>query len=99
MKYSIATVCLFVICFSRALFNPFPHNQKLTEFATIQQSLHKQDAKEDAPFHGLINYIDTKAKRRYLKKLTCKGTLWHVFIRVYRLERQSVMLVFSTQLC
>jgi hypothetical protein len=31
------------------------------------------------------------------KKLTCKGTLQHVFIRVYRLERQSVMLVFSTR--
>ncbi len=25
--------------------------------------------------HGLINYIDTKAKCRHLKKLTCKGTL------------------------
>jgi hypothetical protein len=34
------------------------------------------------------------------KKLTstCKGTLRQVFIRVYRLEIQSVMLVFSTQL-
>jgi hypothetical protein len=30
--------------------------------------------------HGLINYIDTKAKCRHLKKLTCKGTLRHVFI-------------------
>jgi hypothetical protein len=33
------------------------------------------------------------------KKLTCKETLLQVFIRVYRLEIQSVMLVFSTQLC
>ncbi len=33
------------------------------------------------------------------KKFTCKGTLRQVFIRVYRLEIQSVMLVFSTQLC
>jgi hypothetical protein len=49
--------------------------------------------------HGLINYIHTKAKCRLLKKLTCKGTLRQVFIRVYRLEVQSVMLVFSTQLC
>ncbi len=40
-------------------------------------------------FHGLINNIDTKAKCRHLKKLTCKGTLRQVFIRVYRLEIQS----------
>ena len=53
----------------------------------------------DAPKHGLINYIDTKAKCRHLKKLTCKGALRQSFIRVYRLEIQSVMLVFSTQLC
>jgi hypothetical protein len=31
------------------------------------------------------------------KKLTCKGTLRQMF--VYRLEIQSFMLVFSTQLC
>jgi hypothetical protein len=41
--------------------------------------------------HGLINYKDTKAKS--------KGTSRQVFVRVYRLEIQSVMLVFSTQLC
>jgi len=48
-----------------------------------------------------INYIDTKAKWCHLKKLTCKGALWQVFIRVYRLEihTQSIMLLFSTQLC
>ncbi len=33
------------------------------------------------------------------KKLTSKGTLRQLFIRVYRLEIQWVMLVFSTQLC
>ncbi len=49
--------------------------------------------------HGKITYKDTKAKCRHLKKLTCKETLREVFIRVYRLEIQSVMLVFSTQLC
>ncbi len=49
--------------------------------------------------HGIIRYIDTKAKWRHLIKLTCKGTLRQVFIRVYRLEIQSVMFVFSTQLC
>ena len=48
---------------------------------------------------GLINYIDTTAKCRHLKILTFKGTFRQVFIRVYRLEIQSVMLVFSTQLC
>ncbi len=47
---------------------------------------------------GPINYIDIKAKCRHLKKLTCKETLRQVFITVYRLEIQSVMLVFSTQL-
>jgi hypothetical protein len=33
------------------------------------------------------------------KKFKCKGTLQQAFIRVHRLEMQSVMLVFSTQLC
>ncbi len=50
--------------------------------------------------HGRINYLDAKAKCRHLKTLTCWGIfLWQVFIRVYRLEIQSVMLVFSTQFC
>jgi hypothetical protein len=49
--------------------------------------------------HGLINYIDTKAKCRQIKKFTYKGKLRQVFIRVYKLEIQSVMLVFLTQLC
>ncbi len=48
--------------------------------------------------HGLINFTGTKTKCRHLKILTCKGTLRQVFIRVYRLEIESVMLVFSTQL-
>ncbi len=30
--------------------------------------------------------------------MACKGNLRQVFIRIYRLEIQSVMLVFSTQL-
>jgi hypothetical protein len=47
-------------------------------------------------WHGLINYIDTKAKCRHLKIFSCKGTLRLVFIRVYRLEILSVILVFST---
>ncbi len=41
-----------------------------------------------------IRLIEGNAKCRHLKKLTCKGTLRQVFIRVYRLEIQSVMLVF-----
>ncbi len=46
--------------------------------------------------HGLINFIDTKAKCRHLKNWPSKGTLRQVFICVSRLEIQSVMLVFST---
>jgi hypothetical protein len=43
-----------------------------------------------------MNYKDTKTNCRHLKKFTCKGTLRKVFIGVYRLEVQSVMLIFST---
>ena len=46
-----------------------------------------------------IRLIEGNAKCRHLKKLTCKETLRQKFIRVYRLELQSVMLDFSTQLC
>ncbi len=45
--------------------------------------------------HGLTNYKEAKTYR-HLKKPTWKGTSQQVFIRVYRLEMQSVMLVFST---
>jgi hypothetical protein len=34
----------------------------------------KKDGAEGLP-HGLINYKDTKAKCRHLKKFTCKGIL------------------------
>jgi hypothetical protein len=47
---------------------------------------------------ALVTYKDTKAKCCQTK-YTCKGTSRQRFIRVYRLEIQSVMLVFSTQLC
>ncbi len=43
----------------------------------------------DSLKHGLINYIDTKAKCCHLKKLTCKGTLRQVFLRVYMDWRYS----------
>ncbi len=46
--------------------------------------------------HGLINYIDIIEKCRDLKIFTFKGTLRQEFIRVYRPEKYSVMLVFST---
>jgi hypothetical protein len=49
--------------------------------------------------HGLINYIDGKSKCRHLQKFTCEGILRQVFIRVYRMEKQSVILLFSTQHC
>jgi hypothetical protein len=54
---------------------------------------------EEGTVHVLTNYIDATAKCRHLKILTCKGTLRQVFIIVYRLEIQSVVLVFSTKLC
>ncbi len=52
-----------------------------------------------SPPRWLINYKRHQSKTSSSKKLTCKWTLRQVFIRVYRLEIQSVMLVFSTQLC
>jgi hypothetical protein len=47
--------------------------------------------------HGLIYYKETKLKCRHLRKLTCKWTLRQVFVKVYRLEMQSVMLVFFSR--
>jgi hypothetical protein len=44
--------------------------------------------------HGLINFIDIKAKCCHLKKLPCKGTLQQVFIRVYTLEILSAILPY-----
>jgi hypothetical protein len=45
--------------------------------------------------YGISKFKDTKANCRHLKK----NYLVKVFIRVYRLEIQSFMLAFSTQLC
>jgi len=45
---------------------------------------------EEGTVHVLTNYIDATAKCRHLKILTCTWTLRQVFIRVYRLEIQSV---------
>ncbi len=41
-----------------------------------------------------MDHIDTKAKCRHPKNLTCKGTSRQVFLRIYGLEMQSVMLVY-----
>ncbi len=48
-----------------------------------------------------INYLTERHQNKMSssKNFTCKGTLRQVFIRVYRLEIQSVMLVFSIQFC
>ncbi len=45
--------------------------------------------------HGLINFIDTKAKCRHLKKFTPKGTVRQVFTRVFRLETMLDLCSFS----
>jgi hypothetical protein len=45
--------------------------------------------------HGLINFVDPKAKWCHLIKMTCKGTLWQVFIRVYRLDTFSHVGIFD----
>ncbi len=46
--------------------------------------------------HTKIRHIEVNAKCPYLKKLTCKVTLWKVFIRFYRLEIASNLLrIFS----
>ncbi len=42
-----------------------------------------------------IRLIEVNAKFRHLKKLTCKGTLRQVFIRVYRLEIANFLRIFS----
>jgi hypothetical protein len=58
-----------------------------------REALGQHSQSENGQHHGLINCKDTKAKGRHLKKLTCKGTWRQVFIRVYRLEIQPIMLV------
>jgi hypothetical protein len=74
-------------------------NTSLSRSISIVDGLAIFSAKLVVCNRGLTSYIDTTAKCRHLIKFTCKGTLRQEFIRVYRLEIQSVMLVFSTQLC
>jgi hypothetical protein len=45
--------------------------------------------------HGLINFVDTKAKFRHLKKFSWKGTFQQVFIRL----RPPPLLGFSLGWC
>ncbi len=63
----------------------------------LRRTVHEPQKSEPVT-RELINFEDTKTKCRHLKKLTSKGTLRQVVITVYRLEIQSVLLVFSTQL-
>jgi hypothetical protein len=49
--------------------------------------------------YELINYIDTEAKCRHLKILTFIETLRPMCIKVFSLDIQSDVLVFSIQLC
>ncbi len=67
------------------------------EFHVLHQKFHiPPEAKNHFrghPIHELINCKDTKQKFFHLKKLICKGTLWQVFIRVYKKE---IQLVWST---
>jgi hypothetical protein len=56
---------------------------------------------QDSLLHGLPNKLYRhQIKMSFSTKKTYKkGTSRQVFIKVYRLEIQSVMMVFSTQLC
>ncbi len=47
----------------------------------------------------MLLYVAEIIQLTIQKVLFCKETLRQVFIRVYRLEIHSVMLVFATQLC
>jgi hypothetical protein len=65
----------------------------LSEFSGLFPAVDKGD------MHGPVKLYSHESKMSSSKKLTCKGTLRQVFIRVYRMEKQTVMLVFSSQLC
>ncbi len=72
-SYTVSYMCVFFLFVSESNL-PLVSSQLETSFNIF--------------LHGLINYIAIEAKCRHLKKLTCKGTLWQVFIRVHRLEIQ-----------
>ncbi len=67
---------------------------KNSSFEIIHQKRRRVISNAEKFRGGLINYIDTKVKCRHLNTLACKGILGQVFIRVYRLEIWTVMLVF-----
>jgi hypothetical protein len=46
----------------------------------------------------MINYLDTKAKCRHLKNIPVKGLCGRFFIRIYRLETQTVVGIFDLAL-
>jgi hypothetical protein len=70
---------------TRAEWDPvLPENhQYLNIGENLFMELSPQYLERYSTAHGLINYKDTKTKGRYLKKMTCKGTLRQEFIRVY----------------
>ncbi len=74
----------------------------LKNFTICPQEPRRDDPVVIQKMHELFNHIQQTPKKpncRHLKILICKGTLRQVFIRVFRLEIQSAMLVYSTQLC
>ncbi len=95
LKYRIAGLFLNTLTVIRAAWDPvLPENhQYLNIGEDLFMELSPQYLERYSNAHGLINYKDTKTKCRHLKKLTCKGTLRQVFIRVHIPEIQSVILV------
>jgi hypothetical protein len=62
--------------------------------AELESSLWSQALHTHQGIHRKIRLIEVNAKMRHLKKLTCKGTLRQVFIRVYRLEMANFLRTF-----
>ncbi len=84
---------------SRAAPPPAPHAAAAGLCATIwtRTTAPARSAPVYTPVKGMaarMDYTDTKAKCRHIKKFTWKGSLRQVFIRVYRLVIQLVMMVF-----
>ncbi len=60
-----------------------------------QNRIDKEKTKRYTYARRKIRLIEGNAKCRCLKKLTCKGTLRQVFIRVYRPEIANFLRTFS----
>jgi hypothetical protein len=74
----------------------------MTYNSLLGSLLHVREVRLDLleyAMHGLINHILKTPKQNVeILKIFLKGTLQQVFIRVYRLEKHSVMLVFDPAL-